>query len=52
MKDVTQTVIKDSRADGWILPLIHGFVEMREVNIECELLEELGEDSKLPHYYR
>ena len=53
-KAMLQEVIdlQDTRADGWILPLIHGFVEMREVNIESELLEELGEDTKLPHYYR
>mgnify|MGYP001190028272 CR=1 FL=1 len=53
-KAMLQEVIdlQDTRADGWILPLIHGFVEMQEVNIESALLEAVGEDTKLPHYYR
>ena len=53
-KSLLQEVIdlQDSRADGWILPLVHGFFEMTECNIDQELLAELGEDSRLPHYYR
>jgi len=53
-KALVQEVIdlQDTRAEGWILPLIQGFVEMKECNIDLELLEELGIDSKLPSFYR
>ena len=53
-KAMLQEVIdlQDTRADNWILPLVHGFIELKECNIEPALLAELGEDSKLPHYYK
>ena len=53
-KALVQEIIDlaDTRADGWILPLVHGFIELKECSIDPELLEALGEESKLPHYYR
>jgi len=53
-KALLQEVIdlQDTRADAWILPLIHGFIEMKECQLDKELLENLGEDSKLPHFYK
>jgi len=42
--------LADTRADGWILPLVQGYMEMRECNLEVEELEVLGE-TKLPSYY-
>ena len=53
-KALVQEIIdlQDTRTDGWILPLVHGFIEMAECNIDSELLAELGEDSKLPHHYK
>jgi len=44
--------LQDTRAEGWILPLIQGFIEIKECNIDMVLLEELGADSKLPPFYR
>ena len=53
-KALLQEVIdlQDTRADNWILPLVHGFIELKDCSIEPALLAELGEDSKLPHYYK
>jgi len=44
--------MQDTRAEGWILPLIQGYIEIKDCNIDMELLEELGGDSKLPTFYR
>ena len=43
--------LQDTRSEGWILPLVHGFIELSECSIDSELVAELGEDSKLPHHY-
>ena len=53
-KALVQEVIdlQDSRCDPWILPLIQGYIELRECSIDSDLLAQLGEDSKLPHSYR
>lgn len=52
-KELVAEVIElaDTRADGWILPLVQGFIELQEVTLELEELETLGE-SRLPSYYR
>ena len=43
--------LADTRADSWVLPLVQGSVELKEVVLEGEELEVLGE-SRLPSFYR
>jgi len=43
--------LADTRIDAWILPLVQGFIELKECVLELEEMQVLGE-SKLPSYYR
>ena len=51
-KELLAEVIElaDSRAESWILPVVQGYVEIKECGLEVEELEVLGE-SRLPSFY-
>ena len=42
--------LADSRSESWILPLVQGYVEIKECGLEVEELEVLGE-TRLPSFY-
>ena len=45
--------LNDARADPWILPVIQGFVEVKQCNLNESFVEELQAvpENKLPHFY-
>ena len=51
-KELLAEVIElaDSRAESWILPVVQGYVEIKECALEVEELEVLGE-TRLPSFY-
>jgi len=45
--------LNDVRSDTWILPVIQGFVEIKQCNLNESFVEELQQvpENKLPHFY-